>query len=62
MTTPPRRPMVRLHDVSVSGADDPDAVVAAVRDAVGVAAADGTPTQEAVRSAVTATVAQRSQP
>ncbi len=53
-------PEVRLHDVSVSGTDDPEAVVAAVRDAVAAAVAAGTPTEEAVRSAVTTALAGRS--
>ena len=59
MSTPHRRPTVRLHDVSVSGSDDsdgPDAVVAAVRDGVAGAVAEGTPTQDGVRSAVTSAV------
>ena len=53
-------PEVRLHDVSVSGADDPATMVAAVRDAVAAAVADGTPPKEAVQSAVTTAVAGRS--
>ena len=59
MSTPRRRSTVRLHDVSVSGSDDPDTVLTAVHDAVAaaVAVADGTPAQEAVRSAVASSVA-----
>lgn len=62
MTAPPRRSTVRLHDVSVSGADDPDAVLEAVRDAVGAVVANGSPTQDALRSAVASSVAERNQP
>lgn len=52
-------PEVRLHDVSVSGADDQATMVAAIRDAVAAAVAAGTPTKEAVQSAVTTAVARR---
>lgn len=57
MTASPGRPTVRLHDVSVSGTDDPDAVLAAVRRAVAATAAEGPPSPDAVRTAVASSVA-----
>jgi hypothetical protein len=54
-------PEVRLHDVSVSGADHAEIVAAVERAAAGAADADRSTLAEAVRYAVTEAVARSAQ-
>lgn len=45
-------PRVRLHDVSISGTENPDAVIEAVREAVAGATMKGSNPADTIRSAV----------
>jgi len=57
MTDRGKAPTVRLHDVSIDGTGDAAELLAAVERAVAGAVSQGTASTEAVRSAVSSSVA-----